>query len=74
MAAKTPYHLSEHSAYTLVKPLTLTLAEMDRRVQHHLERLRMTDEDREIVVQTKSALETCRQQIEALTKRAEATR
>src|SRR4051812_29179043 len=43
------YHLSEQRADAILRPMALTLAELETRAQHFLDRLRMVEEDRAAV-------------------------
>ena len=43
------YHLGEQRADAILRPLALSLAELETRAQHFLDRLQLVDEDREAV-------------------------
>lgn len=52
----TKYHLNEQRADALLRPLALTLAEMETRTQHFLDRLHMVEEDRVAVAAAHQAI------------------
>ena len=47
--AKALYHLSPHRPEALLGPVTATLTEIETRLAHYAERVRMTDADRALI-------------------------
>ncbi len=45
----SPYHLSSQSAVALLRPVEATLAELEARLNQYVERIPMSDSDREKV-------------------------
>lgn len=68
MSALPPYHLSEHSATVLLDPVRLSLAQLERRLQHYADRIPMGDGDRETINQAKRIVERALHEIQALGK------
>ncbi len=52
----TKYHLNEQRADAILRPLALTLAAMETRTQHFLDRLHMAEEDRAAVAAAHKAI------------------
>lgn len=67
------YHLGEQRADAILRPLALTLAEMETRAQHYLDRLQLVDEDREAVAAAHRALATARAELDELWRARMAT-
>ena len=53
---RTPYHIGEQSASVLLGPVRLGLAELEGRLDHYHERLRMPDADRAIIGRARDVL------------------
>ena len=45
----TPYHLSEHRAEVLLRPIVADLARLEGRARHYAERVRMSDAARHTI-------------------------
>ncbi len=60
------YHLGEQRADAILRPLALTLAELETRAQHYLDRLQLVDEDRAAVVAAHGALTAARAELDTL--------
>lgn len=67
------YHLGEQRADAILRPLALSLAEMETRAQHYLDRLQLVEEDREAVVAAHKALAAARAELDALWRARTAT-
>src|SRR5262245_25073534 len=53
---RTPYHIGEQSASTLLGPVLLGLAELEQRLEHYRERLHMPDADRATIGRARDVL------------------
>ena len=62
----TKYHLNEQRADAILRPLALTLAEMETRTQHFLDRLQMVEEDRAAVAAAHKAIADAHAELERL--------
>jgi hypothetical protein len=60
------YHMSEQQASVLLGPVSDALAELERRTQHHAERLLMSDADHAAMVAAQHALAAAREEIERI--------
>lgn len=60
------YHLGEQRADAVLRPLALTLAELETRAQHFLDRLHLVDEDREAVATAHKAIAAARTELDTL--------
>ncbi len=74
------YHLGAHGAEALLGPVQTTLRELETRVAHYRERLRLTAADDAALVEAHAALAAARETVERVyagsvqTARGEATR
>lgn len=57
------YHLSEHRADAILRPLNLELDKLETRAKHYLDRLHMTDDDRKAVEAVYAALQTAHAEV-----------
>lgn len=62
----SPYHLSPQSAPVLLGPIEATLAELEARLRQYVDRLPMSDSDRETVAQAHEVMAQNRAKIAAL--------
>lgn len=60
------YHLSEQRADALLRPMALTLAELEARAQHFLDRLQMVEEDRAAVAAAHKVIAAAHAELETL--------
>jgi hypothetical protein len=67
------YHLGEQRADAILRPMALTLREMETRAAHYRDRLLLTPEDQEAVVAALTALMTARAELEKLWQARTAT-
>lgn len=67
------YHLGEQRADAILRPLALTLAELETRAQQYLDRLKLVDEDREAVAAAHRALAAARAELDTLWRARMAT-
>jgi hypothetical protein len=67
------YHLGEQRADALLRPMALTLQELEARAAHYRDRLVLTLEDQEAVVAALAALTTARAELEQLWQARTAT-
>ena len=67
------YHLGEHRADAILRPMALTLRELETRAAHYRDRLVLTPEDQEAVVAALAALTSARAELEQLWQARTAT-
>jgi hypothetical protein len=67
------YHLGEQRADAILRPMALTLQELEARAAHYRDRLVLTLEDQEAVVAALAALTTARAELEQLWQARTAT-
>ena len=67
------YHLSEQRADAILRPLALSLAEMETRAQHYLDRLQLVDADREAVAAAHRAIAAAHAELDQLWRARTAT-
>lgn len=68
-ATRTPaYHLSPQSAVALLGPIEASLAELETRLAHYVERISMPDGDREAIAKARAVLSRDRAAITELLK------
>jgi hypothetical protein len=67
------YHLGDQRADAILRPLALTLLELETRAAHYRDRLVLAPEDREAVVAALAALTTARAELDRLWQASTAT-
>ncbi len=67
------YHLGEQRADALLRPLALTLQELETRAAHYLDRLKLPAEDRDAVAAAHAALATASAELDRLWQARTAT-
>ena len=60
------YHLGEQQAGALLGPVADVLQQLERRVKHYVERLEMSPEDQDAVVEAQRVLATARAEIDRI--------
>lgn len=60
------YHLNEQRADAILRPLALSVQEMEARAAHYLDRLTLTPEDRDAVAAAHVALATAGAELDKL--------
>ncbi|MBX6770222.1 MAG: hypothetical protein IRY83_00695 [Chloroflexi bacterium] len=56
----TPYHLGPQSAEALLRPIDAALAELESRLAHYVERIPMSEADRDRVARAHELVARCR--------------
>ena len=51
-----PYHIREHEAAVLLRPVVQDLAVLEARLTHYAERILMSDTDRSTIVEARNAI------------------
>ncbi len=59
----TNYHLSEQQAGALLGPVASALEELERRAKHYAERLAMSPEDRDAILDAHRVLAAAREEL-----------
>lgn len=67
------YHLGEQRADAILRPMALTLQELETRAAHYLDRLTLTPEDRDAVAAAHAALATASAELDTLWRARTAT-
>jgi hypothetical protein len=67
------YHLGEQRADAILRPMALTLRDLEARAAHYHDRLVLTPKDQEAVVAALAALTTARAELEKLWQARTAT-
>ena len=62
----TKYHLNEQRADAILRPMALTLAELETRAQHFLDRLHRVEDDRAAVAAAYKAIAAAHAELETL--------
>jgi hypothetical protein len=67
-----PYHIGEQYADALLRPISDTLAELDARLSQYVDRLRLSESERERIERARTILADAREQLsEVLTAKRE---
>ena len=61
--ATAPYHIQPHEAAPLLKPVVAQLAELEARLGHYADRVRMSDETRATLRRAQSAVARARAEV-----------
>jgi hypothetical protein len=61
--AMAPYHIQPHEAAPLLKPVAAQLVELETRLGHYADRLRMTDETRATIRRAQEAVARARAEV-----------
>jgi hypothetical protein len=64
--AMAPYHLQEHGAYALLRPVQSTLGEIELRLGQYVDRVKMTDETRATVRKASAAIAAAKAELDRL--------
>ena len=64
---RTPYHIGDQSAATLLGPVTLELARLEGRLANYVERLHMPPADRQAVDRARAVLTDALANLRAVT-------
>jgi hypothetical protein len=67
------YHLGEQRADAILRPMALTLGELETRAAHYRDRLVLTPEDQEAVAAALAAVTTARAELDRLWQARTAT-
>jgi hypothetical protein len=63
--ALAPYHLAQHEAAPLLKPVAAQLAEIETRLGHYADRVRMSDQTRSAIQRARDAVARARAEVSA---------
>lgn len=61
--AMAPYHLAQHEAAPLLKPVVAQLADLETRLTHYADRVPMTDETRAAIQAARDAVARARAEV-----------